>query len=69
MIERGAHALDTRGERYSKDNIAERLAVRNLMDKLRAAGVKTGGPATFSQSGRQLFANHLDHFLTRDRPT
>ena len=64
VIERGAHALNPRGELYSKDNIAERLAVRNLMDELRGTGMNTGGPAVFSQSDRQLFANQLDRFLT-----
>jgi hypothetical protein len=42
--------------------------MRNLMQELRSTGAVLGGPAPFDQSDRQLFANHLDHFLTRDRP-
>ena len=38
--------------------------MRDFMDSLRAAGVETGGPATFSQSDRQAFANQLDRFLS-----
>jgi len=39
--------------------------VRNLMQGLRAGGDLIAGPAPFSQSDRQRFANHLDHFVTR----
>jgi hypothetical protein len=68
VIARGAHALDPRGEWYSEDNVRERLAMRNLMYDLRSGGAILGGPAVFTQNNRQLFANHLDRFLTRDRP-
>ena len=67
VIARGAHALDPRGELYSEDNVRERLAIRNLMQELRSTGALIGGPAPFNQSNRQLFANHLDRFLTRHR--
>jgi len=67
-IERGAHALNPRGELYTTDNIRERLGLRNLMDDLRSSGVDTGGPATLNQSDRQVFANQLDRFLTRHCP-
>ena len=63
VIDKGGHALDPRGESYTKDNIKERLAVRKLMDELRSSGVDTGGPATFSNADRQAFANKLDRFI------
>jgi uncharacterized protein YaiI (UPF0178 family) len=65
VIERGGHALNHRGEFYTKDNIKEYLTMRTLMDELRSSGVDTGGPSPFRQSDRQLFANQLDRFLTR----
>jgi len=68
VIERGGHALDPRGELYSVDNVRERLAIRNLLQGLRASGELIGGPAPFTQSNRHLFANHLNRFLTRQRP-
>ena len=65
VIKRGALALDPRGELYTADNVGERLAVRNLMDELRSAGMDTGGPASYGKSERQAFANQLDRLLTR----
>jgi uncharacterized protein YaiI (UPF0178 family) len=65
VIGRGGHALNPRGEYYSKENIEERLAMRNFMDELRETGVNTGGPAALSQKDRQAFANGLDRFLAR----
>jgi hypothetical protein len=64
-IEKGAHALNPRGELYTKENIRERLSMRNFMDELRGSGVATGGPAALSQRDRQAFANSLDSFLAR----
>ena len=67
VVARGALALDPRGELYSADNVAERLALRDAMEQLRSAGVVTGGPAALSQSDRTAFANRLDTLLTRRR--
>jgi uncharacterized protein YaiI (UPF0178 family) len=49
---------------YSADTIQARLMMRDFMDTLRASGVETGGPSALSQRDRQLFAKHLDHYLT-----
>jgi len=68
IIDRGAHALDPRGELYSEDNVRERLAIRNLMQSLRSNGELVDGPAPFGPRERRLFANHLDRMLTRPRP-
>jgi uncharacterized protein YaiI (UPF0178 family) len=65
VIGRGGHALNPRGEFYSRENIEERLTMRNFMDELRDAGVNTGGPASIGQKDRQAFANGLDRFLAR----
>ena len=65
VIARGGHALNPRGEFYTKDTIQERLSMRNFMDSLRGSGVETGGPPTLSQSDRQTFANQSDRFLTK----
>jgi hypothetical protein len=64
VIAKGGHALDPRGEMYSADTIHARLTMRDFLDTLRASGVDTGGPSALSQRGRQLFAKHLDHYLS-----
>ncbi len=65
VIGKDAHALNPRGELYTKDNIEGRLAMRNLLYELRGAGVVTGGPPPLSNRDREAFANQLDIFLTK----
>jgi uncharacterized protein YaiI (UPF0178 family) len=67
LIARGARVLDPRGEVYDVDNIQERLAMRNLMEGLRGAGVSLTGPAALSQADRQAFARQLERLLARTR--
>jgi uncharacterized protein YaiI (UPF0178 family) len=64
VIGRGGHALDPRGILYTRENIPERLAVRNLMAELRTTGLATGGPAPWSRSDNHAFANQLDRLLS-----
>ena len=66
VIEKGGHALNPRGELYTKNNIRARLNMRDFMESLRSSGIATGGPAALSQSDRQSFANNLDKLLTRN---
>lgn len=65
VIERGGHALNPRGEFYSRENIREILNMRDFMEELRGAGLASSGPAAFSQADRQAFANQLDRFLAK----
>lgn len=67
VLAKGAQAIDPRGGRFTQDNIAERLSMRNFMDELRGAGVQTGGPATFNARDRQAFAGQLDRWLAARR--
>ena len=68
-LNKGAHALNPRGERYTSENIKQRLNMRDFMDTLRASGVDTGGLAAMSQRDVQAFANQLDSFLTQTQIT
>lgn len=63
VLEKGAAALNPRGERYSPATIRERLTMRDFMDTLRASGIQSGGPAALSPRDRQQFANELDKWL------
>lgn len=65
VIERDGFALNPRGEFYTRDNIRERLTMRNFMEELRGSGVDISGPSSFNQSDRQAFAAQLDRFLSR----
>ncbi len=65
VIEKGALALNPRGELYTTENVRARLNMRDFLDTMRASGVDTGGPPALSQADRQAFANHLDRLLAR----
>jgi len=65
VVANGVAALNPRGELYTVENIGERLAIRDMMDELRASGASGGGPPTFNQRDRQAFANALDRLLAR----
>lgn len=64
-IDKDAHAIDHRGSMYTKDNIKQFLAIRNLMQEIRDSGEITKGPAPFSQKDAQQFANSLNAFLQK----
>jgi uncharacterized protein YaiI (UPF0178 family) len=65
LVPLGVLALNPRGELYTEENVADRLAMRNLMDQLRSDGMQTGGPPAFGPRDRQAFANQLDRLLAR----
>jgi len=65
VIEKGGHALNPRGDFYTRDNIRQRLSMRDFMETLRSTGVQTGGPNTLNLRDRQNFANQLDRFLAK----
>ena len=65
VISKNAHAIDHRGELYSKENIKQYLAMRNLMEKIRESGEITKGPKAFSSKDAEHFANQLNSFLIK----
>jgi len=62
-IDKNAHAIDHRGETYTKDNIKQHLAMRDLMTSIREMGEMTKGPKPFSTKDAQNFANSFNAFL------
>ncbi len=64
-IEKGGFALNPRGEFYTKDNMRQKLSIRNFMEELRGTGQVTGGPAPLNKKDNIKFANALDQFLAR----
>jgi uncharacterized protein YaiI (UPF0178 family) len=69
VLEKGGHAINPRGELYSRETIKERLTMRDFMENLRASGIHTGGFATFNNSDVQAFANQLTKFLAKNTVT
>ncbi len=67
VIEKGALALNPRGELYTAENIRSLLNMRDFMETMRSSGIQTGGPAAFSQADRKAFADALDRLLARQR--
>jgi uncharacterized protein YaiI (UPF0178 family) len=63
VLDKGAEAIDPRGGRFTRDDIAARLSVRDFLETLRGAGVATGGPSPFHARDRQAFAGQLDRWL------
>lgn len=66
VITKNGHALNPRGEMYTKETIKQRLQMRDFMETLRSSGIQTGGPAPLSQADRQSFANKLDSFIAKN---
>lgn len=64
LVEKGVEVLDHRGEKYTPENVRERLSVRDFMDSLRGTGVETGGPKAFGAKDKRAFADALDRTLT-----
>ncbi len=65
IISKQAHAIDHRGALYTKENIKQYLAMRNLMEEIRESGEITKGPKPFSQKDAHQFANQLHAFVTK----
>ncbi len=65
LVDLDVHVINPRGEVYDRENIRERLSVRDFMDSLRSTGVETGGPRAFGNREKQAFASALDRTLTR----
>ena len=67
VIERGALALNPRGELYTAETIRSRLNMRDFMDTMRASGVELSTTPALNQADRQRFANSLDRWLAKRR--
>ena len=65
VMEKGAQAINPRGEQYSHDTIGQKLNMRDFMDSMRSSGIQTGGPPPMTAKDRMQFANHLDKYLAK----
>ena len=67
VLAKGGHALSPRGSMHTKENIKQRLNMRDFNESLRASGINSRGPEAMNQSDRQQFANQLDRFITKSK--
>mgnify|MGYP001825384918 CR=1 FL=1 len=67
VIEKGAGVISPRGEQFTRNNIRQRLNMRDFMDTMRASGEVGGGPPALGERDKQAFANALDRYLARHR--
>src|SRR5438270_2316696 len=59
-LAKGASVLDSKGRRFTENDIGSALALRDLMDELRQGGTVTGGPAPMTPKDRSRFLSKLD---------
>jgi len=57
--------LDPRGDEHTEDTIGGRLSIRDFMDSLRSAGVRTEGPPPYDERAKRAFASALDRTLAK----
>jgi uncharacterized protein len=67
VIEKGAVVISPRGERFTPENVRQKLNMRDFMETMRSSGVVTGGPAAPGDREKQAFANALDRYLAQQR--
>lgn len=65
LVGKGVFVLSPRGDRYTEENIRERLSIRNFLQDVREAGGITPGPKQFTQRDKQRFSESFDRELTR----
>lgn len=62
LVEKGALVIDTDGTLYTRENIRERVSMRNAMMELRFGGVAIGGKKP-GKAALARFANTFDSML------
>ncbi len=65
LVKKDVVVINPRGDKYTEENIGDRLAIRNLLQDMRDCGEITGGPKQFGQKEKRAFAATFDRELTR----
>jgi uncharacterized protein YaiI (UPF0178 family) len=65
VIDKGAQVITSRGERYTRSNIRQRLNMRDFMETMRSSMEVGGGPPALGPRDKQAFANALDSYLAK----
>ena len=67
VLTKGAKVINTRGQSLTKENIKQRLNMRDFLETMRSSGVQTGGPKPLGPREIQDFANVLDRWLAKNK--
>lgn len=62
-LDEGARVLGPTGRPFTRDNVGEALASRQLLKQLRDQGLMGGGPPPFGKKERSLFLQQLDQMI------
>ena len=65
LIAKGVDVINDRGNRYTQENIRERVSLRNYMLELAQNGLKTEEASIFGKKELFQFANAFDTLLTQ----
>ncbi len=62
-LDKDARALGPKGREFTKNNIGDIMATREIMSHMRDLGTMTGGPAPFQKKDRSRFLQSLDQMI------
>ena len=62
-LDKDAQSLGPKGREFTKNNIGDIMATREIMSHLRDLGTATGGPAPFQKKDRSRFLQSLDRMI------
>lgn len=62
-LDAGARVLGHKGKPFTKENVGDSLATRQLLRQLRDQGAMLGGPPPFAKKDRSLFLQQLDQMV------
>lgn len=62
-LAKGAYVLDPKGHAFTANNIAEALALREMLEERRRYGESTGGPSAMTPKDRSRFLSKMDEVV------
>lgn len=65
IVEKGAIAINPRGELYTEENIGERLSMRDFKQELMDGGEMMGGPSPLGPKDKAKFTNAFDRITNQ----
>ena len=65
LVEKGVNVINDRGDEFTRENMGERLSMRNFMLEMRLSGLKINEEKSFGKKEVQLFSNTFDKILTK----